>query len=282
MKHPTALLIAAMAASAPALAANAAAAVELRGVYANVEVIPEDRADISGRCARVGREAGRAPGNPLRRQRPGRRRPEGHEQLRRHSPRTRRQHPRPWLDVGRLSPEHHRPHAARCPRHRQRRGDLGNVRAAQAVALSTNGCSQWRIGDVSGALAIDQAGASNITAGSAGKAVLDLSGLTRIDMTSVRELNVDMSGMGKVRLKSISGAVDANLSGMGSVNIDVRPRRTGQGRRQRHGPFHPARIGHRTGRRRFRRRRRARRSGRRRDQEKRQRHRPRERRGLKR
>jgi hypothetical protein len=45
MKISTALLASVFAATAPALAN--AADVELRGVYANVEIIPEDRADVT-------------------------------------------------------------------------------------------------------------------------------------------------------------------------------------------------------------------------------------------
>jgi hypothetical protein len=95
----------------------------------------------------------------------------------------------------------------------------GTVRPAQGVDLVTDGCSRWRIADVNGTLAIRQDGAATIDAGSAGSTVLELAGLSRINLTNTRALKVDMSGAGSVRLNSIAGPVDANLSGVGSVHI---------------------------------------------------------------
>ena len=216
MKLQLSLLLSALALGAPTFAS--AASVELKNVYANLEIIPEDRADVAVEL--------RASDGKLR------------------QPTVTRSGGDVLVD-GQLSPFRtcsgiHLGHAVylsghgwigassalnitvRTPRdaHITVSGAvIGNVHAAQDVDLRTSGCGQWRIADVSGTLSIRQSGEATILAGDAGKATLDLSGLTRVDLTAVHALNVDMSGMGKIRLKSISGPVDANLSGMGSVNI---------------------------------------------------------------
>jgi len=215
MKLPLTLLLSTLALAGPGLAH--AASVELKNVYANVEIIPEDRADAAvdvrasdGRLSlpRVSRsggdvlvDGGLSPLHSCGGIHPGQ-----HVSIPGHG----------WLSTSSaLNITVHTPRDAHVT---VSGAVIGNVRARD-FELSTDGCSQWRIADVSGTLSIHQSGAASIDAGAAGKAVLDLSGLTRVDLAAVHALNVDMSGMGKVRLKSISGPVDANLSGMGSVNI---------------------------------------------------------------
>jgi hypothetical protein len=216
MKLPVTLLLSTLALAVPGFAR--AASVDLKNVYANLEIIPEDRADVA---VEVRASDGKLPQPTVTRS--------GGDVL---------------VD-GQLSAFHtcsgiHLGHTVylsghgwigassalsiivRTPRdaHITVSGAvIGNVHAAQDFELRTSGCSQWRIANVSGTLSIRQSGEAMILAGDAGKATLDLSGLTRVDLAAVHALNVDMSGMGKVRLKSISGPVDASLSGMGSVNI---------------------------------------------------------------
>jgi hypothetical protein len=216
MKLPLAVALSALALAIPGLARAASA--ELRNVYANVEIIPEDRADIAvdmrtseGKLAlpRVTRSGGDVlvdgglwPNHHCGGIRPGRSVDvPGHGRM------------------GASSALNITVHTPRDARITVSGAVIGNVRAARGFDLSTSGCSQWRIADVSGTLSIRQSGAASIIAGAAGKAVLDLSGLTEVDLAAAHALNVDMSGVGKVRLKSISGPVDASLSGLGSVNI---------------------------------------------------------------
>ena len=216
MKLPLSLLLSALAISVPALAH--AAAVELKNVYANVEIIPEDRADVavdvrasdgklpSPRVTRAGGDllvdGGLSPLHNCGGVRPGQ-----FVYISGHG----------WLPTtSALNITVHTPRDAHIT---SSGAVIGNVRAARSFDLNTKGCSQWRIADVGETLSIRQQGAAVIVAGSAGKMVLDLSGLTRVDLTATRALTVDMSGMGKVRLKSISGPVNADLSGMGSVDI---------------------------------------------------------------
>lgn len=216
MKLPLTLLLSALALAAPGLAN--AASVELRNVYANVEIIPEDRADVAvdlrasdGRLPlpRVTRSGGDVlvDGGLSSLHACGGIRPGQHIGIPGHG----------WLST--FSAVTITVHTPRDAHVAVSGAVIGNVHAARGFDLSTDGCSRWRIADVSGTLAIHQAGAASIVAGAAGKAVLDLSGLTQVDLGEAHGLDVDMSGMGKVRLKSISGPVDASLSGMGSVNI---------------------------------------------------------------
>jgi hypothetical protein len=95
----------------------------------------------------------------------------------------------------------------------------GEIKPARSLELTSDGCTRWRIDDVTETLSIRQSGASKIVSTSAAEARFNLSGVTDVDMTSARGLDVDMSGVGNVRLKTVSGPVSANLSGMGNVRI---------------------------------------------------------------
>jgi len=216
MKLPLTLLLSALAMTAPTLAN--AAAVDLKNVYANLEIIPEDRADVA---VEVRASDGKLPRPTVTRS--------GGDVL--VDGQLSAFHTCSGIHLGRavylsghgwVGASSALNITVRTPRdaHITVSGAvIGNVRAAQDFELRASGCGQWRIADVSGTLSIRQSGEATILAGDAGKAVLDLSGLTRVDLAAVHALNVDMSGMGKIQLKSISGPVDASLSGMGSVNI---------------------------------------------------------------
>jgi len=216
MKSSIILIFSAIITSSPVLAN--AATVDLRNVYANVEIIPEDRQDVAvdvrasdgklplPRITRSGADllvdGGLKRMNTCSGIRPGR-----------------------SIDIpgfgwmAASSAVNITVHTPRDAHVTTSGAIIGNVRAAQSVDLRTDGCSQWSISDVSGTLSIRQEGVSKMLIGSAGKAVLDLSGLSHVELADVHDFSVDMSGMGKVYLKSISGPVDASLSGMGSVNI---------------------------------------------------------------
>jgi hypothetical protein len=203
----TKILLAAMTAALPAAAH--AATVELNNLCANVQVIPEDRTDVA-----VDMRASDSR-SPL--------------------PTVTRSGDRVLIDGSRhWSSGCHGPneawlshassititiHTPRDVRLRANGAINGDVRAARGLDLDTSGCGHWRIADVSGALSIRQSGAANIQAGAAGEARLELSGVTHMELASARSLTVDMSGAGKVWLKAISGPVDADLSGIGSVDI---------------------------------------------------------------
>jgi hypothetical protein len=216
MKHILVLTAMAATLSTPILAH--AASLELRNIYANLNVIPEDRADIvvdikapDGRLPRpvVSRSGANVMVdgglNPVH----------GCSGL----------HPEHGIDAAGHGWLSHNSaltitvHTPRAVKIRANGAILGDVREAQSLDLDTDGCTRWRIGDVSGPLSIRQEGAAAITAGAAGATDLDLSGLTHVDLVSARSLKVDMSGAGKVQLGSVSGAIDSDLSGLGSVAI---------------------------------------------------------------
>ena len=217
MKLSNTVLAVAITFSAPNLAN--AASVELKNLHASVEVIPENRSDVAvevhasnGRLraptvTRVG-DSVVIDGGPW-----GARGCDGDADLERgmNAPGHGWVRSRPALAIT--------IHTPRAVVVKANGSIVGNVRPAGAVDLTTTGCSRWRIADVAGVLSIQQAGAATIEAGSAGAAHLELSGVSHVDLRSVRALNVDMSGAGKVRLNSISGPVDADLSGIGSVTI---------------------------------------------------------------
>jgi hypothetical protein len=218
MKATTTLCIGAIIALWPTLAS--AATVELRNLYAVVDVIPENRADIA---VEVHAPDHRLPTPSVTRN--------GADLVidgslhALHGGCGTIGSPQHGFDLSgygwmsRRSAVSITLHTPRDVRLRANGSILGSVRPAQGVDLITNGCSRWRIADVSGTLAIRQDGAATINAGSAGATVLQLSGLSRIDLAGARALKVEMSGAGSVRLSSISGPVDASLSGLGSVHI---------------------------------------------------------------
>jgi hypothetical protein len=218
MNIPATMLISVVALSAPALAN--AASVELRGVYANVVVIPEDRADVA---VDVHATDGKFPNPRITRSGDSILVDGGLDSRMNHCSSI---HPGRgvrlpgygWMSAG--SALKITVHTPRNVHLTSSGAVLGDVQAAQGVELNTNGCSDWHFANVGGTLSVRQEGAASITAGSAGKMVFDLSGFTHVDLAETHSLKVDLSGMGKVNLKSISGPVDANLSGMGSVDID--------------------------------------------------------------
>ena len=198
------LILAAIAVAAPSLAQ--AASVELKNLYATVEVIPEDRVDIAiDMHAKNG----------------GRRLPT----VTRSGDHVVVDGGIHWMtgcksdwDIGRQAVQItlHTPHDV----HLSTNGSVsGAVRPAKDLDLVTAGCGKWSIGDVSGAFSIHQSGVANIQAGATGSANLELSGVTHLDMAATRNLTVEMSGAGRVKLRSVSGPVKANLSGVGSVDI---------------------------------------------------------------
>jgi hypothetical protein len=200
----------------PALAH--AASVELKGVYANVWIIPEDRTDVN---VDVRGGDGRLP-TPVVRRSGGDVVVDGGLRSMNHCSGIHPGHAVNLPGFGRAAASSALNITVRTPRDAHVTVDgavVGDVRGAHDLDLSTNGCSHWNIGDVGGILSIRQEGAASITAGAADTVKLDLSGLTQVNIRAARALNVDMSGMGNVRLKSISGPVGASLSGMGSVDI---------------------------------------------------------------
>jgi hypothetical protein len=201
---------------APALAQ--AASVEVKGVYANLWIIPEDRADVS---VDVRTPDSRLPAPSVTRS--------GDAVIVDGGLRTLTNCSGIHLGRGvRLPGLGYFPAGSavnitvRMPRNVRVTTSgaiVGDVKPTQAFDLHADGCSRWRIADVAGKLTVHQSGAADIHGASAGEADFDLSGITNVDLASARALNVDMSGMGKVRLDAISGPVDASLSGMGSVKI---------------------------------------------------------------
>lgn len=216
MKFFNTLIAVAITVSSPEIAH--AATLELKNVYANVEIIPEDRTDVT---VDVRRSDGRLPLPKLTRS--------GGDVLVdggiRYSNSCMGVHPDSSISLfgfGRRSRASTINITVHTPRdvHVNSNGSIiGNIRPSGNIDLITAGCSQWRIADVGGTLSIHQDGVATIKTGASAAARLELSGVSHIDLAATRALTVDMSGMGNVRLQSISGPVDASLSGMGNVKI---------------------------------------------------------------
>lgn len=129
-------------------------------------------------------------------------------------------------------------------------GQVGNARA---LAMTIGGCGDWKVGDVAGRLDLDASGLGDVRVGRAGQARVSLSGMGDVDLVSVDgPLTVDASGMGDVRVrgghatamkaelsgmgdisfKGVADSLDASASGMGSINVT---RVTGAVRKHRSG-----------------------------------------------
>ena len=96
----------------------------------------------------------------------------------------------------------------------------GYIGRADSVDLSSAGCGDWQVGNVSGKLDISQAGSGDVFAGTAG--VIDISvagsGDTRVKAVA-GGADISIAGSGDVELASISGTMDVSIAGSGDVRV---------------------------------------------------------------
>ncbi|MBI1407966.1 MAG: hypothetical protein GC145_17765 [Caulobacter sp.] len=97
---------------------------------------------------------------------------------------------------------------------------FGMIGRAESVELGNAGCGDWKVGNVTGKLAISQAGSGDVFAGSAGSLDLSVagSGDTRVNAVG-GGADVSIAGSGDVVLASIAGNLEVNIAGSGDVKI---------------------------------------------------------------
>lgn len=101
-----------------------------------------------------------------------------------------------------------------------RRGAIqGQVGPMQDLSLSSGGCSNWRLGDVSGQLQLTQSGGARTVAGQARSARLRASGGGSIEVGPVGALDAGASGGGRLQIGPVAGPLTADASGGGVIRV---------------------------------------------------------------
>lgn len=93
-------------------------------------------------------------------------------------------------------------------------GRTGNLEFANA------GCGDWIIGNVAGALEINQAGSGTVRTGSAASAKVSLAGSGDASIGAVAgDLDARIAGSGDIKAASVGGDLEASIAGSGDVNV---------------------------------------------------------------
>ena len=96
----------------------------------------------------------------------------------------------------------------------------GEIGRAASLDLDNSGCSDWTIGDMTGDVAIHESGAGSIRMGQADRLEVHVSGAASIHATRVRQgLEARLSGAGGVKIDDFAGALRADVSGVGKVEV---------------------------------------------------------------
>ena len=96
----------------------------------------------------------------------------------------------------------------------------GVIGRSASLNLRDSGCSSWTVADVAGEAVIRESGAGSIRMGQSARLELQLSGAASIHATRVREnLDARLSGAGGVRIDDLAGAMQAHVSGVGTIKV---------------------------------------------------------------
>jgi hypothetical protein len=94
------------------------------------------------------------------------------------------------------------------------------IGATQELRLDVSGCSTTTAGDVAGALELDVAGSGDIHAGAARSLNADIAGSADVVLGAVAEgAEIDIAGSGSVTMASLTGALNTDGAGSGSVDV---------------------------------------------------------------
>ena len=96
---------------------------------------------------------------------------------------------------------------------------IGVVGRAQSLDLSDSGCNAWTIADVAGDAVLRESGAGALRMGSANHLDAQMSGATKIHATQLKGLKVTLSGVGGLDVDSVSGPIQAQVSGVGRIKV---------------------------------------------------------------
>ncbi|ADU13422.1 GIN domain-containing protein [Asticcacaulis excentricus] len=95
----------------------------------------------------------------------------------------------------------------------------GNVSEAGSLKLSVQGCGDWNVGPVRGALTLINSGSGDTHAASGGDSEVVSTGSGDVHIGGVRSLKLSQSGSGDVSVGSVSGTLSAASAGSGDISI---------------------------------------------------------------
>ncbi len=209
------------AAVAGASAAAAAPSVEIRGAAARVTVIPESRGDIVVTLAHAN------PNLPLRIRKLGDRLyVTGDVGRRTHGCRT-ADGRRVVAIFGRSAVAYEQLpelliRAPRAVRILAGEAVFGEIGRSGSVDFTNEGCGDWTIDEVQGRLRLNQAGAGDSRARSAGPTDLSVSGSGGIWTGDIRGgLKAVSTGSGGIVVASVNGPLDARIAGTGDITVSA-------------------------------------------------------------
>lgn len=94
------------------------------------------------------------------------------------------------------------------------------IGATQSLELEVSGCSTTTAGDVTGDLVLDIAGSGNLAAGAANTLDADVAGSAAIVTGAIANgATIDIAGSGSVTMASLTGELNSDGAGSGSVTI---------------------------------------------------------------
>lgn len=97
---------------------------------------------------------------------------------------------------------------------------FGVIGRSASVDLTNKGCGNWTIANTRGRLRLDQAGAGQSRAGSAGSGDLSVAGSGRIAVLSLGGgMMAVSSGSGDIAVEQVSGPMDVRIAGTGDVAV---------------------------------------------------------------
>jgi hypothetical protein len=213
------LAAAGLAAIASAAGAAEAPSVELRDVVAKVTVIPEDRADIKVELLATN------PKLPLQVSTIGNRTfVDGGLKHRIHDCHPGRAHPSVGVrGVGRVDADAMPNIAIHAPRDvivASSGAVVGSIGRSGSLVLEDSGCSAWALADVARQATIRESGAGSVRMGSTGRLDVRVSGAARVHAVRAHEgLEAALAGAGDVEVDEIGGPLEAQVSGIGKINV---------------------------------------------------------------
>jgi Putative auto-transporter adhesin, head GIN domain len=97
---------------------------------------------------------------------------------------------------------------------------FGMVGRSKSLELSAGGCGDWVVADTAGPMTLSVSGSGDVHAGSAQRATVHISGSGDVFARNVTGgLDVSISGSGDVRAEQVTGDLAAQVSGSGDVRV---------------------------------------------------------------
>lgn len=98
---------------------------------------------------------------------------------------------------------------------------FGSVGKSNSLDLSSAGCGDWKVANVSGKLSVRVAGSGDVSTGGAGEGVVRVSGSGDVRTGNISgPLTVDLAGSGDISANSIDGPLSVKVAGSGDVSVE--------------------------------------------------------------